>query len=138
MERFARNRVPAVVFCLVLGLAVRGQGRVIYVDDDAAGAGGGSSWTDAFVHLQDALAAAQAGDEIHVAQGVYRPDRGVGLTLGDRDASFDPVGGTTLAGGYAGLGEADPNEWDVERYETILCGDLHGDDVEIRAAPSRL
>ena len=50
--------------------------EIIYVDDDdAAGANNGSSWADAFVYLQDALAVAQPGDEIRVAQGLYRPDQ---------------------------------------------------------------
>ncbi|UCG88236.1 MAG: hypothetical protein JSW71_06735, partial [Gemmatimonadota bacterium] len=46
--------------------AVSAQAQtVIYVDDDAPGANDGSSWTDAFRDLQDALAIAQYGDEIH-------------------------------------------------------------------------
>jgi len=53
---------------------------VIYVDDDAAGANNGSSWANAFNYLQDALEVAESGDEIRVAQGTYKPDRGAGIT----------------------------------------------------------
>ena len=50
--------------------------RVIYVDDDAVGPGGpGTSWQNAFKSLQHALAVALYGDEIRVAQGVYKPDQ---------------------------------------------------------------
>ena len=128
MERSVRVRSFVIICALVAAVGVVGQGGVIYVDDDATGAAAGSSWADAFVHLQDALAAARAGDEIRVAQGTYRPDQRVGLTLGDRDATFVLVNGTTLVGGYAGLGAADPDAWDVAQYATILSGDLNGDD----------
>lgn len=110
-------------------LAIRPRGRIIYVDDDAAGANDGTSWTDAFVHLQEALAVASRGDRIQVAVGQYRPDQGAGIPPGDRDARFHLVSGVTLAGGYAGLAGTDPFERDVERYETILTGDLAGDDA---------
>jgi hypothetical protein len=55
---------------VVLKLADR-----LYVDQDAtAGANDGSSWADAFTHLQDALDPTAAGYEIWVAEGVYTPN----------------------------------------------------------------
>jgi hypothetical protein len=105
---------------------------VIYVDDDAAGANNGSSWCDAFIYLQDALAAAADSsgtvNEIRVAQGAYQPDQGEGLTLGDRDASFNLQNGVAIRGGYAGCGVYDPNARDVEAYVSVLYGDITGDD----------
>ena len=103
-------------------------GGNIYVDADANGANNGSSWTDAYNFLQDALAAASSGDQIWVAQGMYKPDQGSGITPGNRGASFRLINGVKIKGGYAGFGEPDPNAWDVELYETILSGDLNGDD----------
>lgn len=41
--------------------------KVIHVDANAQGANDGSSWGDAYKHLQDALAAARTGDEIRAA-----------------------------------------------------------------------
>ena len=52
------------------------NGKVIYVDDDAAGANDGTNWTDAYHYLQDALTDANDSEkpvEIRVAQGIYLP-----------------------------------------------------------------
>jgi len=74
----------------------------IYVDADATGAGNGSSWGDAYNYLQDALAAAQSGDEIWVAKGIYKPDQGATQTPGDRTAAFHLLNGVAIYGGFAG------------------------------------
>jgi len=104
--------------------------KIIDVDDDAGGANDGSSWEDAFNYLQDALAAAWPGDEIHVAQGIYTPDSNSADPngSGDREATFQLINGVTIKGGYAGAGTPDPNARDIQLYETILSGDLDGND----------
>jgi len=104
--------------------------KVIYVDADALGANDGSSWADAYNYIQDALMMALDGDEIRVAQGVYKPDQ---FVLSDRpsrgrEETFQLKNGVTLKGGYAGFGEPDPNVRNVKRFETILSGDLNADD----------
>jgi len=105
-------------------------GGVIYVDADANSANTGSSWTDAFVNLQDALLVASSGDEIRVAAGIYRPDEDFANPQGSsaREAAFWLKSGVAVKGGYAGCGEPDPNERDIDRWETILSGDLNEDD----------
>jgi hypothetical protein len=107
--------------------------KTIYVDGDVAGANDGSSWLDAFNYLQDALAAAWSGDEIRVAKGIYTPDSNSADPngSGDREATFQLINGVTIKGGYAGFGHPDPNARDIQLYETILTGDLNGDDVEV-------
>lgn len=94
----------------------------IHVDDDATGANDGSSWQDAFTDLQDALAAAQAEDEIWLAEGLYRPS-----TTGDRSASFDLTEYVRVYGGFLGT-ETSVDGRLGSASATILSGDLNGDD----------
>lgn len=137
MNRGESSNLLDLICILVVSVAsaappLLGQpARVIYVDDDAAGANNGSSWADAFNHLQDALAQAAVAAkpvEIRVAQGVYKPDQGAGIMPGDQTASFRMLNGVTLNGGYAGVGALDPDACDPKWYESILSGDLKGDD----------
>lgn len=137
-----------ILFCLLTTSTA--TEKIIYVDDDAAGANDGSSWNDAFVYLQDALASASPslpsrrraygvaesnGVEIRVAQGTYTPHQ---FTVDGNvprvppEAAFGLRSGMSLRGGYAGVGMPDPNERNVEIYRTILSGDLNGDDVEVQ------
>jgi hypothetical protein len=125
------HRMAGLAWVLVIAICTSSGGQVIYVDDDAPAGGNGSSWSDACRFLQDALAQATGATqpvEIHVAQGVYRPDQGTGLTPGDQGAAFQLLKGVSLQGGYAGFASADPNARDVQLYETVLSGDLQGND----------
>ncbi|MHC4528467.1 MAG: choice-of-anchor Q domain-containing protein, partial [Planctomycetota bacterium] len=102
--------------------------QIITVDDDGPAD---------FNNLQDALAAASSGDEIRVAQGIYKPDQGGGITPGDRTATFQLKNGVALKGGYAGFGGAKASDADIAQYETILSGDLNGNDVGDPYDPSK-
>ena len=120
-----------ILFVLLGPLLCRG--KTIYVDANARGANDGTSWENAYFYLQDALMFAVGDDEIHVAQGVYLPDD---FVLSDRpsrgrEETFQLINGVALKGGYAGFGQPDPNARDIELYETILSGDLSGNDVDI-------
>ena len=123
-----------LLFLLTIAVCPAVIGKTIYVDDDATGANDGSSWQNAYIFLQDALANANSAEkpvEIRVAQGIYKPDQGTGQTPGNRGATFRLINGVKLAGGYAGLGQYDPNARDIELYRTILSGDLDGNDVDV-------
>ena len=70
---------------------------IIYVDQDAAGANDGSSWYNAYRDLQSAVRQAGTGDEIWIAEGVYKPTSG-----SDRTATFSVTNGLALYGGFTG------------------------------------
>jgi len=119
------------LICALTVLAVStAQADIIYVDDDAPLGGDGLSWNTAYQFLQDALADAVGATEIRVARGVYPPDQDEAGTVmpGDRTATFQLISGVILAGGYAGIGAPDPDVRDNGLYETILSGDLLGND----------
>ena len=109
---------------------VRASAGVIYVDARASAAEpDGLSWTTAFTELQAALAVAVSGDQVWVAEGVYKPDfdPGSGAYTGDVTATFTLLSGVKLYGGFSGemssLTERLP-----EVYLTVLSGDLEDDD----------
>lgn len=117
------------------------RAKTIHVDADAAGTNNGTSWADAYKFLQDALADANSSEkpvEIRVAQGIYKPDQGTGITPRDRTATFQLISGVALKGAYAGFGEPDPDARDVEDHKTVLSGDLQGNDADISDAAQLL
>ena len=125
-----------------LFLAGSSQARIIFVDTDAPGpTHDGSSWIHAYKYLQDGLRVAQSGDEIRVAQGVYKPTERTVRPPSPSDPpppsidlqtlSFHLKDCVALKGGYAGHGQPDPNARDIEAYETILSGDLLRNDGDV-------
>lgn len=110
-----------------LSLTAAATAETIYVDDDAAYGGDGTSWASAFRDLATGLeAAADSGGlvtEVWVADGAYRP---AGYN-GDRTASFELPSGVGLYGGFAGW-ETTLEERDWVANPTILSGDLNHND----------
>ena len=109
--------------------AYEGAVPIIYVNaaqsDDS---GDGYSWATAKKYLQSGLALATESREVWVAQGVYYPDQGTGVTNNDPTASFELVDGLKLLGGFNGTEtEADERRWYF--YHTILSGDIDNNDL---------
>ena len=133
--RVRASVAATVVFaCSILTISAQGQ-TTWYVDDDARVGGNGFGWETAYRYLQDTLAVAVSGDDIRVAAGTYKPDRDEAnlVTRGNRFATFHLSNGVSLYGGYRGCPDGDcssgdPDERDIELYESIFSGDLAGDD----------
>lgn len=112
-----------------------GTAPIIYVDANATGANNGSSWEDAFTDLQDALDAAEDCNQIWVAEGTYTPSRRT--DPGDpRSVTFQLETCVEIYGGFQ-RGGGCWEDRDPATYETILSGDLDGNDVPV-ANPSQL
>ncbi|NJX16289.1 T9SS type A sorting domain-containing protein [Tamlana crocina] len=99
---------------------------VYYVDANATGANDGSSWTDAFTNVTDALALTNLNDAVWVAKGTY--------TLADKNT---PIAVNTdevdIIGGFAGT-ETTLADRDLTAIHTtnatIFTGDINGDDID--------
>lgn len=102
-----------------------------YVDASAPPGGDGLSWASAYRSLSEATddAVAKCGliERIYVAGGRYVPDA-AGLP-DPRQATFALMANLAIRGGYAGRSEANSDLRDTVAFETILSGDLNGDDM---------
>jgi hypothetical protein len=109
--------------------------EAVFVDqDNVPETRDGTGWARAFETLQQGLQAAAANPAIktvYVAGETYTPDEAP-ETLGDRSASFGLIPNVAVVGGFAGYGGV-PNGYarDLLAYETILSGDLYGDDETV-------
>ncbi len=102
----------------------------IYVNKNTTGGNNdGTSWSNAFVELQDALSVATTNDEIWVVTGKYRPDWNGTSYTNDRLSTFNiSADGVKVYGGFIGNENA-LIERDWSTNITNLTGDLLGDDI---------
>lgn len=96
---------------------------VYYVKSD--GSGNGSNWANASGDLQSIIEIAEAGDQIWVAAGTYKPSSlpGATGTLTGRDVSFVLKSGVEIYGGFSGT-ETQLSDRDVVNNLSILSGDI--------------
>jgi hypothetical protein len=117
------------IFIIVTLLNIQiANSTILYVKFDATGIGNGSSWSNAYITLQEALNVASSGYEIWVARGTYLPTFDYGLGGGSRYYHFRMIDGVAIYGGFAGTETAISqrnNYGEGEANETILSGDLN-------------
>ncbi len=116
-------------------------GNILYVNANATGANDGSSWTNAFTKLQDALALTNSCtsiSQIWVAKGTYFPDEGGGFVDNNITAAFTMKNNLGIYGGFSGNGtETLLSQRDWMANPTILSGDINKNNNPDNAVDSR-
>ena len=101
------------------------KAATVYVDSSANGAQDGSSWSDAFLCVQQGIDSASPGDEVWIAEGTYYPNDLDPNNL-DPTQAFSLANDVTVVGGFAGY---ETNLTDrVGFHPVVLSGDLRRDD----------
>jgi len=114
-----------------------------YVDSSATGTNDGSSWTNAFSNLQEALNTAYNGDQIWVAAGTYFPyseemgetassgknGKTMSPAITPRDYYFEIPSGVAVYGGFNGTETALDERDNIKGNPTILSGDIQQDNI---------
>ena len=97
-----------------------------YVDINASGNNDGTSWTNAYTNLQEAIDNVEADGEIWIADGTYVPTASPdGVSTDTRDYAFHMDKNLKIYGGFAGT-EANLSDR-TDGNTTILSGDLDND-----------
>ena len=104
------------------GVGMNAAAQVIYVKSDAAGSNNGSSWTDAYTNLDNALSVASPGDQIWLAAGTYKPSNSAPNNF------FLMESGVELYGGFNGT-ETSLAQRNYLTNVSILDGDVAGNDI---------
>ena len=110
------------VLSSVLEFVPRTSPQIIYVDKDATGTNDGSSWANAFNHLEDALEYANvAGDEVWVADGTYT------FKNSGPNQAFKVNAGISIYGGFIG-NETILEQRNFYSNQSIVSADILGND----------
>ncbi|WP_225035727.1 T9SS type A sorting domain-containing protein [Winogradskyella sp. SM1960] len=99
---------------------------IYYVDANATGANDGSSWTNAFTSVTDALALTNLNDAVWVAKGTYAlADKNTPIAVNTNEV--DIIGG--FSGTETTLADRDLTAIHTTNA-TIFTGDINGDDID--------
>lgn len=126
-----KNALLSLLVVLLMSAVADASAAVRYVKVGAMG--DGSSWLQASGSIQDMIDASQAGDEVWIAAGTYKPER---LLKSNKDRSYAFVlkDGVALYGGFAGHETSLSNRARGERpwefqSETVLSAENGEPDV---------
>lgn len=112
-------------YVLLLLLACCNSFRaIIYVNKNATGSNNGFSWTNAYTTLELAFSNSVVGDQIWVAQGVYKP------TGTSRSTTFSIPNGVAVYGSFAGTETAVSQRDLTNGVTTTLNGDINSVGVQ--------
>lgn len=109
-----------------------------YVAPTASGLNDGSSWANASADLQFAINQSQAGDQIWVAAGTYRPNRDASQPLlptpGNKNNAFVLKSGVKIYGGFLGteteLSQRPESQLIINiAQNSVLTADFDNDDA---------
>lgn len=118
---------------LLLSLTKVSNATIIYVDaSKTSGLNNGTAWNNAYISFQSALDSALSGDEIWVAKGTYKPSSAYDLTNTSRYYHFRMKNNVAIYGGFSGIETTVSQRTNFglgQINETILSGDLNGDDI---------
>ena len=95
---------------------------LIYVDVNSTGLNNGSSWEDAFTHLEAAIfqkSICENIKEIWIKEGTYYPN-----LISNREGGFNLFSGITLRGGFPTAGSPQITDYDPLNNQVILNGDI--------------
>jgi virulence-associated protein VapD len=113
---------------LLLLLSFSANATTIYVKKSATGSNNGTSWTNAYTDLQNALDAASVNDQIWVAAGTYLPTASPDGTTDNRNKAFHLATDMKIYGGFDGT-ETQLSARNAATNITILSGDFNGNDI---------
>ncbi len=100
----------------------KNEGLPVYVNKNATGNNDGSSWSDAFISLNDALVEVYENNEIWVASGTYLP-----ATSGRSNSFTISKKGVKIYGGFIGT-ETEVSQRNINANRSVLSGDLASND----------
>lgn len=112
-SHFKQIILPIYLFCLVQPIF----SKIYYVNHSING--NGTSWSNAFSSIQQAIDTAQAGDSIFISAGIYKPTNDT-----NRAASFVLKSDIQLYGGFSEIGNPEFTDRNWEINKTILSGDI--------------
>lgn len=121
-----KKHFAAFILAVAILVPSLSDGAVRYVKADANGANDGTSWENAYREVVSAISAAQSGDELWIASGIYYPDfdPGTGTHIGSRSLRFQLKSNVAIFGGFAGT-ETARSPRNIAANRTIFSGDIN-------------